>query len=121
MSENSNGKEKTAEELELEQNVEEDRITLVNDQDEEFDYIIIDEFDYKENHYLALAPCDEKTDMGGGSDPGESNDITVVREGEVGGEVTFFAVNDADELYALAKIIDDRFGHLSDTEVGHEE
>ena len=52
------------------------------------------------------------TDMGHGDDPGEANDITVVWEGETGGERSFFAVTDADELLAVAKVVEERFGHL---------
>lgn len=104
---------KPAEELELENRVEAERITLVNDQNEEYDFIIVDEFDFNNNHYLALVSCDEKTDMGNGDDPGEANDITVVRVREAENGKSLFAVTDADELFAVAKIVEERFGHLS--------
>ena len=64
-------------EQKLEQKVEEQRITLVDSQDAEYDFLILDEFCYNEQQYLALASCDEKTDTGSGNDPGEANDITV--------------------------------------------
>lgn len=96
----------------LEERVEAERITLVDDKGEEYDFLILDRFRSGEKSYLALVSCDEKTDMGYGDDPGESNDITVVREGETGGERSFFAVTDADELLAVAKVVEERFGHL---------
>lgn len=121
MSQDKNQKpEKTAQELELEHNVDADVITLVNEKDEEYNFIVLEELEHNGNRYLALSPCDEKTDMGFGDDPGESNDITVVREGIVNGEVNYFAVNDADELYAIAKIIDERYGHLNAQEEADE-
>lgn len=105
---------KTAEEQRLENCVEADRITLVDGQNEEYEFLVVDEFDIGGKHYLALVSCDEKTDMGNGSDPGESNDITVVRAGMAGGEQTLFAVTDADELLTVARAVESRFGHLGD-------
>lgn len=99
-------------ERELEQKVEEARITLVDSRDEAYDFLILDEFECRERRYLALTPCDEKTDTGSGNDPGEANDITVVRVGGTEEEPAFFAVTDAEELYAAAKIVEERFGHL---------
>ncbi len=99
-------------ERELEQKVEETRITLVNSREEEYDFLVLDEFCCRENRYLALVPCDEKTDPGSGNDPGESNDITVVRVGEADGRPMLFAVTDAEELYGVAKLVEERFGHL---------
>ena len=97
----------------LEQTVEENRITLVDSQNEEYEFIVLDEIEYDSKTYLALVSCDEKTDMGNEYDPGESNDVTVVRVGEAGNERTLFAVTDAEELYAVAKIVEERYGHLS--------
>ena len=105
------GKGKAAE-TDLEERVEAERITLVDDKGEEYDFLILDRFRLGKKSYLALASCDEKTDMGHGDDPGEANDITVVWEGETGGERSFFAVTDADELLAVAKVVEERFGHL---------
>ena len=42
-------------ERQLEQKVEETRITLVNSREEEYDFLVLDEFCCRENHYLALA------------------------------------------------------------------
>ena len=97
----------------LEQTVEENRITLVDSQNEEYEFIVLDEIEHDSKTYLALVSCDEKTDMGNEYDPGESNDVTVVRVGEAGNERTLFAVTDAEELYAVAKIVEERYGHLS--------
>lgn len=97
----------------LEQTVEENRVTLVDSQNEEYQFIVLDEIEYNSQTYLALVSCDEKTDMGNEYDPGESNDVTIVRVGEIGGETNLFAVNDAEELYAVAKIVEEKFGHLS--------
>lgn len=97
----------------LEQTVEENRITLVDSQNEEYQFIVLDEIELDTKKYLALVSCDEKTDMGNEYDPGEANDVTIVRVGEVGGEMNLFAVNDAEELYAVAKIVEEKYGHLS--------
>ncbi len=93
--------------------VTESRITLVDNQDTEYEFIILEELEYQGARYLALVSCDEKTDVGSGDDPGEGNDIVVVRTDEVDGERVISAVTDAEELYALSKIIDEKFGHLS--------
>ena len=66
----------------LEQTVEENRITLVDSQNEEYEFIVLDEIEYDSKTYLALVSCDEKTDMGTEYDPGESNDVTVDIESE---------------------------------------
>lgn len=97
---------------EWEQKVEEQRITLVDSQDEEYNFLILDEFRYNDKQYLALASCDEKTDTGSGNDPGEANDITVVRVEEAAGQPMLFAVTNGDELYGVAKLVEKRFGHL---------
>lgn len=101
--------------LKPEQLVENDRITLIDSKNEEYEFIILEEFSYNSNKYLALAACDEKTDTGGPNDPGEANDITVVRVGQTpeGGEPGYFAVSDPEELYAVAQLIEARFGHLA--------
>lgn len=98
----------------LEQAVEENRITLVDSQNEEYEFIVLDEIEYDSKTYLALVSCDEKTDMGNEYDPGESNDVTIVRVGEIGGETNLFAVSDAEELYAVAKLVEERYGHLGE-------
>lgn len=87
-------------------------ITLVDQNNLEYEYMILDELRYRERDYLALVPCDEKTDMGTSTDPGESNDIIVVRV--EGGEEdrTIAAVTDPEELYEIAKIINQKYGHL---------
>lgn len=105
---------KTAEEARLEENVEMQRITLVDSSNEEYEFLILDELEYNGNTYLALVSCDEKTDTGNEYDPGEGNDVTVVRVGGAGQEKTLFAVTDAEELYAVGKLIEERFGHLGD-------
>ena len=97
---------------EWEQKVEEQRITLVDSQDEEYNFLILDEFRYNDKQYLALASCDEKTDTGSGFDPGEANDITVVRVGEAAGQPMLLAVTIGDELSGVATLVVERFGHL---------
>lgn len=108
--------QKTAEEVTLEESVETQRITLVDSNNEEYEFLVLDELEYHGNTYLALVSCDEKTDMGNEFDPGESNDVTVVRVGKAGQEKTLFAVTDAEELYAVGKMIEERYGHLSEEE-----
>lgn len=106
--------QKSAEEVRLEETVENDRITLVDSNNEEYEFIILEELEYKSRTYLALVSCDEKTDMGNDHDPGEANDITIVRVGEAENEKTLYAVTDAEELYAVGKIIEEKYGHLSE-------
>lgn len=105
---------KIDEDIRLEEDVETQRITLVDNKNEEYEYLVLDEIDYNGNTYLALVSCDEKTDMGNEYDPGEANDVTVVRVGGMGEEKTLFAVTEAEELYAVGKIIEERYGHLSE-------
>lgn len=99
-------------ESEMEKKVTDCRITLVDSRGVEYEFIILDEIDYQEQKYLALVPCDEKTDMGSETDPGEANDIVVVREEIRDGEKSLAAVTDSEELYGVARIIDQRYGHL---------
>ncbi|MCC2255397.1 DUF1292 domain-containing protein [Ruminococcus sp. CLA-AA-H200] len=88
------------------------RITLLDEKDGEYEFLILDELAYQGKNYLALVSCDEKTDTGAGADPGEANDIVVVQVEEDGGEKTLTAVSDADILYGLSKILDEKYGHL---------
>lgn len=96
----------------LENAVEERRITLVDHQNEEYEFIILEELEYQLKTYLALVPCDEKTDMGNEYDPGEANDITIVRVEQMGEEKIIAAVTDAEELYAVGKMIEEHYVHL---------
>jgi len=102
------------EEEKLSEKVEKGRITLVDSRDTEYEYIILDEFEVDGKCYDALVSCDEKVDEGNVKAPGEQNDITVVRKDIVNGETSFSAVTDVDELYKASKVIEERFGHLSD-------
>ena len=95
-----------------ERQVDESRITLVDRQDEEYSFLILDEFEYEGKQYVAMTSCDEKADVGSGGDPGETNDITVVRTEKRDGQPMFFAITDDRELYEVAKIVEKRFGHL---------
>lgn len=104
------GTQKSAEELE--HAVEQQRITLVDSQNEEYQFIILEELEYQSNTYLALVSCDEKTDMGNEYDPGEANDITIVRVVQMGEETIMTAVTDAEELYAVGKLVEAHYGHL---------
>ena len=103
----------TEEEQDLIHAVDETRITLVDDQDDEYEYMILDEFVVNGKTYLALASCDEKEEKGSG-DPGEWDDITIVRKYSEGGQVSFGAVTDDRELLDAARVFEDKFGHLLD-------
>ena len=98
-------------EQELVRAVDEMRITLVDDTDTEYEYIILDEYELNGNTYLALASCDEKDEKGGG-DPGEWDDITIVRKFGSGDQVSYGAVTDDRELLDAARVFEDKFGHL---------
>ena len=103
----------TKRDLELEERVDEERITLIDAQNQEYEFLILEELKWNDRNYLFLVSCDEKTDPGDSKDPGEGNDITVVRVEEQEGELVIVAVTEADELYELAKLVEKRFGHLS--------
>ncbi len=102
----------TAEEQALVHAVDETRITLVDDQDEEYEYMILDEFDWEGKTYLALASCDEKNEGSGSLDANEMDDITVVRKFGEGDNISFGAVTDEHELLAVSRIISDKYEHL---------
>ena len=101
----------TEQEQALVYSVDQRRITLVDDKDDEYEYIIIDEYEVNGNTYLALASCDEKDEKGGG-DPGEWDDITIVRQYAEGDNVSYGAVNDDQELLAAARVFEDKFAHV---------
>ena len=106
--------EKTQEEMNLEQCVDEQRVTLIDDQDTEYEFIIVDEFECDGKIYYALVSCDEKVEKGSATGDSEGDEITVVRVEMNDNQPFFFAINDADELYKVAKIVEQKFGHLTE-------
>lgn len=96
--------------------VEAQRITLVDQHDVEYEFIILDEFSCEEKDYLALVSCDEKDEQASANDPGETNDITVVRKIVQGDGFALVAVTEAQELLAVSRVIEARFGHLGGEE-----
>ena len=100
------------EERDLIKAVDETRITLVDETDEEYEYIILNEFEWEGKTYVALASCDEKNDGHGSIDANEMDDITVVRKFVEGDEISYGAVTDEHELLAVSRIISDKYEHL---------
>ena len=96
----------------LEEKVDSLRITLVDNTDTEYEFIILDEIEHEGRRYLALVSCDEKVDQGSENDPGEGNDITIVGVEGDGEDTRISAVTAPDVLLALSRIIDGKFGHL---------
>lgn len=105
---------KRQEDMELIQSVDEQRVTLIDDQDTEYEFIIVDDFECDGKNYYALVSCDEKVEKGSAAGGSEGDEITVVRVEQQEKDKFFFAVSDADELYKVAKIIEEKFGHLSE-------
>ena len=103
--------EDTEIEKELIRAVDETRITLTDDSDTDYEFIILDEYEVEGKTYLALASCDEKDERGSG-DPGEWDDITIVRKLGEEDQISFAAVTDDHELYAAAKVFEDKFEHI---------
>ena len=102
----------TEEEKALINAVEEARITLVDEKDVEYEYIILDKFELNGSTYLALASCDEKNELGGAIDATEGDDITVVRQYGEGDQVGYSAITDDQELLSVSRVVTDKFGHL---------
>jgi hypothetical protein len=94
-------------------NVEESRITLVDNQDHEHEYMILGEYQVEEKKYLALVSVDKNDDTGDGvEDAGEMNDITVVRKIDQGEDFILQAVNDSAELLAVSRLLEKDYGQL---------
>ena len=109
------GRKETEEDKELISSVDETRITLVDSKDEEYEFMILDEFENKGKKYLALVSCDSKDERGSVAEADELDDITVVEKHGEGESLNFSAVTDTDELLEISRIIEKKFGHLRQT------
>ena len=101
---------------ENEKRVEQRRVTLVDNKNKEYEFVILDEYELNGKNYMALVSAEEKGENGSEKDPEEMNDITVVRKVSEGETFYFEPVNDADELYAVSKLISRDYGHLMEGE-----
>ena len=99
------------EEKALEHNVEEQRITLVDGKDTEYEFIILDELQVNGKQYLALVSCDEKDEKSSGNDMG--GDITVVEKHGDAPNMSLSAVTDTEELLAVSMELEKKYGHLT--------
>lgn len=89
---------------------EADLITLVDDDDVEYNYRILDVLEHEEKQYYALYPIfDDPQDAL--DDPGEYYIMEAVEED---GEQQLAEVEDNDLLDELAVIFESRFEHLFD-------
>ena len=87
-------------------------ITLVDSQNKEYEFVVLNRLSVGEKTYLALAAANEKSERKLDEDFVPDDDITVVREFIQDDEISYGAVTDADELYAVAKELDKLYGHL---------
>lgn len=87
-------------------------ITLVDNSDKEYEFVVLNRLSVGGKTYLALAAANDKSERKPDEDFVPDNDITVVREFIQNGETSYGAVTDADELYAVAKELDKLYGHL---------
>ena len=102
------------EEKALEHKVEEQRITLVDGKDTEYEFIILDELQVNGKQYLALVSCDEKDEKSSGNDMGgDMDDITVVEKHGDAPNMSLSAVTDTEELLAVSMELEKKYGHLT--------
>lgn len=87
-------------------------ITLVDNSDKEYEFVVLNRLSVGGGTYLALAAANDKSERKLDEDFVPDDDITVVREFVQEGETSYGAVTDADELYAVAKELDKLYGHL---------
>lgn len=87
-------------------------ITLVDNSDKEYEFVVLNRLSVGGKTYLALAAANDKSERKLDEDFVPDDDITVVREWIQDGETSYGAVTDADELYAVAKELDKLYGHL---------
>ena len=87
-------------------------ITLVDNSDKEYEFVVLNRLSVGGRTYLALAAANDKSERKLDEDFVPDDDITVVREWIQDGETSYGAVTDADELYAVAKELDKLYGHL---------
>ncbi|MGN1388657.1 MAG: DUF1292 domain-containing protein [Bulleidia sp.] len=107
------GQKETEDQKKAAEAVEERRITLVDNKDREYEFMVLDEYEYRGNRYLALVSVDEKDDVGNGADDqGELNDITIVRKREIGGEMQIESITDPQELLEVSRLVSADYEHL---------
>lgn len=87
-------------------------ITLVDNSDKEYEFVVLNRLSIGGKTYLALAAANDMSERKPDEDFVPDDDITVVREWIQDGETSYGAVTDADELYAVAKELDKLYGHL---------
>ena len=87
-------------------------ITLVDSNDKEYEFVVLKRLSVGGKSYLALAAANEKSERKLDEDFVPDDDITVVCEWIQNGEISYGAVTDADELYAVAKELERLYGHL---------
>lgn len=93
-------------------------ITLVDEHDKEYEYLVLNRLSVGGKRYLALAAANDKSGVKPGEDFVPDEDITVVREFGEGDALSYGAVTDADELYAVARELEAMYGHLEDDSQG---
>lgn len=107
------GQKETDAQKKAAESVEERRITLVDNKDREYEFMILDEYDFQDRQYLALVSVDENDDVGNGiDDPGELNDITIVRKLMIHGKMELESVTDPQELLQVSRLVSEDYEHL---------
>lgn len=89
-------------------------ITLIDNNNQEYEFVILNRLSVNGKNYLALAAANDKSKAKPGEDFVPDDDITVIYEYTQNGSVGYGAVTDADELYAVAKELEKLYDHLKD-------
>ncbi len=89
-------------------------ITLIDSNDQEYEFVVLNRLSVNGKNYLALAAANDKSKSKLGEDFVPDDDITVVYENTQDDAVSYGAVTDADELYAVAKELGKLYDHLED-------
>lgn len=107
------GQKETDAQKKAAESVEERRITLVDNKDREYEFMVLDEYECRGNQYLALVSVDEKDDVGNGADDqGELNDITIVRKRMLDGQMVIESITDPKELLEVSRLVSADYEHL---------
>ncbi len=107
------GQKETEAQKKAAESVEERRITLIDNKDREYEFMILNEYEHDGKHYLALVSSDEKDDVGNGADDqGELNDITIVRKTQISGKMEIESITDPQELLEVSRLVSEDYEHL---------
>ena len=99
--------------FEQEDNFEPDLISLTDDEGKEYQFEILDQIEYNDEHYLALMPkYDDPKEM-----LDSDGELVVLKVSEENGEEFFEEIEDDDEYDMIADAFTDRLQDLFEIEV----